>query len=323
VRQALFGLAGVVVLLAGLALVAARHDQLPATPGSWLASSGLEARHETIGGHRLRFVRAGSGDPVVLVHGFASSLYTWKDVLPALATTHDVVALDLPGFGGSDRPFDLRFEELPAAVLGLMDRLGLERVALVGNSMGGGVVALVAAERPRRVSALVLIDAAGFDLEPEDQPGMVRLMTSPLGALAGGLPGRRLAVEAALRQVFHDDRLVTDERVTEYMAGLSRPGTFAAMRSLGLSLADRTGVVEEGLSRIAAPTLVVWGREDRWIPLADAERFVDAIPNAEKAVFDACGHMPQEEKPGMLTDLVRNFLARASLAGGESTSSRG
>lgn len=323
VRRAVFGLAGVAVLLAGLALVAARHDRPPAAPGSWLAASGLEAHHETIGGHRLRFVRAGAGAPVVLVHGFASSLYTWKDVLPALAATHDVVAVDLPGFGGSDRPPDLTFEELPVAVLGLMDRLGLERAALVGNSMGGGVVAAVAAEQPRRVAALALIDAAGFGLEPEDQPGMVRLMMSPLGSVVGGLPGRRLAVEAALRQVFYDDRLLTDERVAEYMAGVSRPGTFASMRSLGLSLAHRTGVVEEGLSRIEAPTLVVWGREDRWIPLADAQHFVDAIPNAEKVVIDACGHMPQEEKPAQLADILQGFLARAPLAGGESTSSRG
>lgn len=309
-----------VLLLAGLGLLAARHDRLPAKPGAWLVRSGLEARYATVGRHRLRFVRSGSGAPVVLVHGFASSVYTWRDVLPVLAASHDVVALDLPGFGGSDRPPDLGFQELPAAVVGLMDALGLPRAALVGNSMGGGVVAVVAADRPERVGALVLIDAAGFDLEPEDAPGMVRLMMSPLGSLAGALPGRRLAVETALRQVFHDDRLVTDERVAEYMAGTFQPGSFAAMRSLGRSLDGRTAIVEERLPRIEAPTLVLWGREDRWIPLAHADRFVAAIPNAEKMVLDACGHMPQEEKPAVVGDLLRRFLARS--AGGEASSAR-
>ena len=302
-------LAGVVLLLAVLALLAARHDRFPVTPGAWLASSGLEPRFETVDGHRLRYVRVGTGPPVVLVHGFASSVYTWKDVLPALSVDHDVVALDLPGFGASDRPAGLSFDELPAAVLGLMDRLGIERAALVGNSMGGGVVAVVAGEQPARVSALVLIDAAGFDLEPEDQPGMVRLMMSPLGTVLGDLPGQRLAVEATLSQVFHDDVLVTDERVAEYLDGVSRPGTFEAMRSLGLSLGDQTAVVEEALPRIEAPTLVVWGAEDRWIPLKDADLFAAAIPNARKVVFDHCGHMPQEEMPAKVADLLREFLA--------------
>jgi pimeloyl-ACP methyl ester carboxylesterase len=322
VKRAIGGVTAVAVLLAGLALVAARYDRLPARPGEWLAQSGLEVRHATVNGHRLRFVRSGAGPPVVLVHGFASSLYTWKDVLPELTVSHDVVALDLPGFGGSDRPPDLSFEELPAAVVGLMDVLELPRAALVGNSMGGGVVAVVAAERPERVSALVLIDAAGFDLEPEDQPGMVRLMTSPLGALAGALPGRRLAVETALRQVFHDDGLVTDERVAEYMAGAFQPGTLTAMRSLSRSLDRRTALVEERLPRIEAPTLVLWGREDRWIPPVHADRFVAAIPHAEKKVLDACGHMPQEEKPAAVVKLLLEFLSPRA-EGEETTSARG
>jgi pimeloyl-ACP methyl ester carboxylesterase len=294
-----------------------------APAGAWLAASGLEARHETVDGHRLRFVRAGAGPPVVLVHGFASSLYTWKDVLPALARSHDVIALDLPGFGGSDRPADLSFEELPAAVVGLMDRLGVARAALVGNSMGGGVVAVVAGARPERVSALVLIDAAGFDLEPEDQPGMVRLMMSPLGPLVGDLPGQRLAVEATLSQVFHDDGLVTDERVAEYLDGVARPGTFEAMRSLGHSLGNETAVVQDALPGIEAPTLVVWGREDRWIPLRDADLFVAAISGAEKVVFDSCGHMPQEEKPEELGELLGEFLLPSETEAGEATSARG
>jgi len=323
VKGAIFGLAVAVLLLGSLGLLAACRDDPPPPPGTWMESSGLEPLFETVHGHRLRFVRAGAGPPVVLVHGFASSLYTWKDVLPALVPSHEVIALDLPGFGGSARPVDLSFEELPAAVVGLMDRLGIDRAALVGNSMGGGVVAVLAGSRPERVSALVLVDAAGFDLEPEDQPGMVRLMMSPLGSVLDDLPGQRRAVEATLSQVFHDDGLVTEERVTEYLDGVSRPGTFAAMRSLGRSLGNQTTVVQDALPGIEAKTLVVWGREDRWIPLKDADLFVAAIPNAEKVVFDSCGHMPQEEKPKELGPLLREFLAPPEIEAGGATSARG
>jgi pimeloyl-ACP methyl ester carboxylesterase len=117
-------------------------------PGRWLAAAGLEPREVVVDGRRLRYVRTGEGSAVVLVHGFGSSLYTWKDVLPGLAGSHDVVALDLPGFGGSDQPEDLRLEDFPRGVLGLMDALSLERAALVGNSLGGATAAVWRASTP-------------------------------------------------------------------------------------------------------------------------------------------------------------------------------
>lgn len=326
-RRGLLVLGATVALLVGLGLAAALYDRPPATPGAWLAHARLEARQATVDGHRVRYVRSGSGSgpTVVLVHGFGSSLYTWKDVLPGLSSSHDVIALDLPGFGASDLPADLSFQELPAAVVGLMNRLGIERAALVGHSMGGAVAAVVAAEKPRRVRGLVLVDAAGFNLEPEDQPAMVRLVTSPLVPFLARLPGKRLLVERSLREVFHDDRYVTDERVAEYLAATLRPGSVYALRSLMLSLAGRAGFVRGRLPRIQTPTLVVWGREDRWVPLADADHFVEAIPGARKVVLDACGHMPQEEKPGQLTGLLREFLAGPEHLAGEprATSARG
>jgi pimeloyl-ACP methyl ester carboxylesterase len=312
VRRATTRLAALLVFLAVLLGALALHDRPPVVPGSWLAAASLEARHETIDGRRLRYVRAGSGPAVVLVHGFGSSLYTWKDVVPALAAGHDVVALDLPGFGESDQPADLSFEDFPRAVLGLMDRLGIGRAALVGNSMGGATVAIMAARRPERVTALVLVDAAGFDLGPSENPGLVRVAMSPAGSLIARLPGKRLLVEASLRQVFHDDARVTPERVSEYLAGAQRPGTFPAIRSLGASLADRASVVETSLPRIQAPTLVLWGDDDRWIPIAHADRFVAAIPGSRKVVIPACGHVPQEEKPEEVARLLLSFVAEAA-----------
>ena len=189
-----------------------------------------------------------------------------------------------------------------------MDHLGVERAALVGNSMGGAVVAVLAADQPERVSALVLVDAAGFNLDPREQPGMVRLVTSPVAPLLARLPGRRILVERSLREVFHDGRHVTDERLSEYLAASRRPGSVAAMRSLILSMDGHSTAVRERLPRIQAPTLVVWGREDRWIPLAHADLFVEAIPGARKVVLDACGHMPQAETPDAVGRLLQEFL---------------
>jgi pimeloyl-ACP methyl ester carboxylesterase len=136
----------------------------------------------------------------------------------------------------------------------------------------------------------------------------VRLASSRLAPALGLVPGKRLIVERSLRQVFHDDRLVTDERVAEYLAGVLVPGTFAALGSLGGSLAGRPPLVADTLARVKAPTLVIWGEDDRWIPLADADRFVAGIPGARKVVIPACGHVPQEERPAEVARLLLDFL---------------
>jgi pimeloyl-ACP methyl ester carboxylesterase len=189
--------------------------------------------------------------------------------------------------------------------------------------MGGAVAALVAAARPDRVSRLVLVDAAGFNLAREDRPTLVRLLTSPLAPLLEPLPGKRLLVERALHQVFYDDTFVTGERVSEYLDGAKRPGTLAAQRSLMASLEDRTDLVASRLSRIEAPTLVLWGRQDRWIPRAHAERFVSVIPKAREVILDACGHMPQVERAPDVSRLLLELLAETRADPGSPTPSSG
>jgi pimeloyl-ACP methyl ester carboxylesterase len=296
----------VVVLLA----VGYARERPSAPTGRWLAAAGLEPRVLTLAGRQVRVVRRGAGPGVVLLHGFASSIYTWKDVLPVLAQGHDVVALDFPGFGGSEAPRDLSFDEYPRIVIELVDQLGLARATIVGNSMGGAVAAVVAAERPERVERLVLVDAAGFRMQEKSRPWPIRLVgLRPVSALLERLPLRRMLVEASLRQVFFDRRHVTAERIDEYLEPALRPGAPAAIRSLLASRAARPQAVEEALARVSAPTLVVWGREDAWIPVADAERFRAALPGSRVVVLDGCGHLPQEERPAEVARLIAEFLA--------------
>jgi pimeloyl-ACP methyl ester carboxylesterase len=303
-------MAALAVVLALLAGFLFWPESAPRPSGRWLREGRFVPRRETVAGLRVRYVRLGSGAPVVLLHGIASSIYTWKDVLPALARSHDVVALDLPGFGGSDVPpalsVDLYVRLLPA----LLERLGLRRASLVGHSLGGALAAVTAAQRPDLVDRLVLVSAAGYNLRPRDQPLLVRLMGRlPSAVAAGGLPRPRLLVALALRQVFHDDRLVTEERREEYLAPLVRPGAAAALRSLVLSSDQGSqAAVEQAISAVRAPTLIIWGREDVWIPVADASRFEAAIPGSRSAVLEACGHLPQEEKPAETARLLDAFL---------------
>lgn len=273
-----------------------------------MAAAGVEPRYETVSGLRIRYVRRGTGPAVVLLHGIASSLFTWKDVLPGLAVDHDVVAMDLPSFGASDVTEAMSVELLRATVIGLMDRLAIPRASLVGNSLGGATAALVAAQNPERVERLVLIDAAGFRLSPELRPALLRASSGPLGALFTRLPRPRPLLTLALRQVFSDDALVTRERLDEYEAPLLRPGAVAALRAMLNAPAPSSADFDAMLRELRAPALVIWGAADRWIPVADADRFVAAIPGARKALIRDCGHMPQEERPADVLALLREFL---------------
>jgi 4,5:9,10-diseco-3-hydroxy-5,9,17-trioxoandrosta-1(10),2-diene-4-oate hydrolase len=298
--------AGLAIVLAGVLLLAVTARR-PAPDRPWIAEAGCELGYLDLGGRRLRFVRAGSGPAVVLLHGFASSVYTWKDVIPALAASHDVVAIDFPGFGDSSIPDPLDAATYPATVIDVMDRLGIARASLVGNSMGGSVAVAVAAQWPGRVDRLVLIDSAGFNFEAKDRPFLLRAMASPgAGALMEMLPVRRRLVAAGLRQVFHDDALVTDERIDAYAGPMMRPGAArAAAQVLSRRMADFP------VARVKAPTLVIWGGDDAWIPVAHAQRFADAITGAQVVILEGCGHLPQEERPAEVGPLLDRFLGPA------------
>jgi len=298
--------AALLLLAAGLLAVLVVPETPPAPPGAWWRRAGVRARYEDVDGLRVRYVRRGRGPALVLLHGFASSIYTWADVIPRLAADHDVVALDLPGFGGSDVRPELTPSVYPATVLAVMDRLGIARATLAGNSLGGGVAVVLAARHPERVRRLVLLDTAGFSLDPARRPWMLRLLgTAPGAAALERLPIKRISVRTALRQVFYEQARVTPERTEEYLAPLARPGSAAAMRSI-LAGSAQFGLPEL-VGEVRVPTLIVWGRQDRWIPVADAARFAAAIPRARLVVLEGCGHLPQEERPAEVVRLLEEF----------------
>jgi pimeloyl-ACP methyl ester carboxylesterase len=307
VRRGRLALLGFAALAAGVALWLAAGERAAAPTGAWMLRAGVAPRLAEADGLHVRYVRRGAGPPVLLVHGIASSIYTWADLIPALATRHDVIALDLPGFGASDIPAGFSGDRYPRVLASFLDHVGLPRVSLVGHSLGGAVAAAFAAAHPDRVERLVLVDAAGFNLAPQDRPWLLRMSGAPgAAAVMEALPLRRRLVSLGLRQVFHDDARVTPEKVEEYVAPMARPGAQRFLSDL-LRRADTMGL-PEAIARVRAPTLVVWCSDDAWVPLRDADRFVQAIPGARKAVIEGCGHLPQEERPRELIALLERFL---------------
>jgi pimeloyl-ACP methyl ester carboxylesterase len=304
-------LLGILVLAAGLLLAGFVADRPPEGADLWMARAGLLPRTTRIpygaGFLKVRYVRAGKGTPVVLLHGLASSLATYRRVFDGLASEHDTIALDFPGFGGSEIPENETLSALPDAVLSFLQGLGLTRVDLVGHSLGGAVASWIAGTHPDAVSKLALLDAAGFNLRLEDRPALLRY-GARFGGLLDVLPVRRLFVDRALHQVFFDPKEVTDEEVAIYLRPLTRPGALRAVREILRPEAGMSARLLLAIRSVRAPTLVLWGKDDTWVPAGQAALFAEAIPGARVVLLDRCGHMPQEEQPERTLEELRAFL---------------
>ena len=262
-----------------------------------------------IGGARLHYIDVGVGTPVILIHGFAGSTFSWRRVIPDLARGHRVVALDLPGFGFSDRDPGLDYSQAAQAgrVLALMDALGLTRATVIGHSMGGAVAERLAAEHPDRVDRLILVAAVNAGIPPER--GRAGKAAGPMFALMGLAQRSPRAMYAigrrALPRMVHDPAFVTEDLVRGYIDPLLLPGTTAAVRRMTLA---GQGDPALDLGRIAAPTLVVSGASDGAITPADGEKLAAGIPGGRHVVIPEAGHLLAEERPEAFLEEVLAFL---------------
>jgi pimeloyl-ACP methyl ester carboxylesterase len=175
--------------------------------------------------------------------------------------------------------------------------------------MGGAVAAALAAGHPERLDRLVLIDSAGLNLALKDRPPLLRFVGALPVSLLEHIPVRRALTRVAMRQVFFDPRLVTEERFEEYLAPVLRPGAVTAISSLLRTPHADAAAFEALLRQIQAPTLILWGRDDGWIPVAQADRFASAIGRSRLTVLAGCGHLPQEERPREVAALLTSFFA--------------
>ena len=261
-----------------------------------------------VDGVRIHYQEKGAGTPLILLHGFTSSTYSWKDVFDPLSKTYRVIAVDLKGFGFSGKPdgdYTRRGQAL--LVVSLLNHLKIEKAWIIGSSMGGEVALNVALANPDRVAGLILIDSGGVEVVGGASlaPGYVRtpVLGRVLSALA--LTSDRL-VREGLEKSFYDDAKVTPERVKYYYRPLqTRGGQLAALRA-------RTQVgqypVEQDLGKINAKTLIIWGADDAVIPLAAGQKMNSLIKNSKLVVIEKCGHLPQEETPERVLAEVVNFI---------------
>jgi pyruvate dehydrogenase E2 component (dihydrolipoamide acetyltransferase) len=267
-------------------------------------AEGVKPRAVEVGGRRLRYLELGEGDgvPVLLVHGFGADLNTWMFNQPALAAGRRALALDLPGHGGSAKEVGAGdAESLTDAVEGALETLDIQRVHLVGHSMGGAIAALIASRRPERVASLTLIASAGLgpEINTSFVDGFVRA-------------SRRREATEVLGLLVHDPALVSRAMVEDVLRYKRLDGVSSALAKIAeawfaggrqsLDLRDR-------IAALVMPVQLVWGREDRIIPVAHAEAVANHLP---VRILDAAGHLPHMEKAGEVNRLIDQFIGSVS-----------
>lgn len=259
------------------------------------------------------WVLGNQGSPVILIHGLGASAEIWMHNVEALATKHRIYVPDLVGFGRSDKP------EVPFAPLrfvnfinDFMNALNIERASLVGQSLGGGIALQYTLQFPDKVDKLVLLDSAGFGkeviftLKLISLPVIGELMTRP----------SRLEVSLFFKLAVRNPALITEDFVETYYEFFSQPGAQRFLLNLVRSIVNIRGgrkdvlaPIMTNLHRITAPTLIVWGKQDRVLPFKHAHFAMNRLSDARLRIFDPCGHIPNLECPEEFNKLVLEFLA--------------
>ncbi len=262
-----------------------------------------------------RDIPGGKKGSIVMLHGFASSTYTWESVDRRLAEAgYRVLSLDMKGFGWSDKPVNADYspETLVEEVKAWMDALKLKDVIFVGNSLGGGIACMVAFSYPNLVKKLVLVDAGGQRMK---LPKIIRLFRLPMAHPFGRLIYGKWIVRLILREVFYHKDWVDDARVEEYYKRISTFNAIGSQIAFARTINfDLYEIYMQRLREMTQHCLIIWGKNDAWIPLKHGYRFYEQLPNATLAVIPECGHVPQEEKPEVMFNLICDFAEGKDLS---------
>jgi pimeloyl-ACP methyl ester carboxylesterase len=255
----------------------------------------------------------GAGSVVILLHGIGCSVLEWEHNFEALATQHRVIALDILGSGLSDKPPNETYsmERLAKFVLSFMSTLGIARASLIGNSMGGQIALQCAILSPERVEAMVLIAPAGLGKDT-----LVNFKVASLPILGEALTyPTAFGLGMLWRTAVYDKAVISSEMVAEKVALAKAPGAQAAFLKTLRGFLGFTGfpagplkVLHAALPSVKTRALVIWGRQDKLLPVVQAETLRQLLPNVQVDIFEQCGHVPQMEYPREVNAKVLTFL---------------
>jgi len=275
----------------------------------------IEERWVSLDGVRVRYLRSGSGRPLLLLHGLLGYSFSWRFAMPVLAQRATVYAVDMPGAGFSERRpgLDCCLHASAKRLLRFLDAVGVESCDLLGTSQGGAVAMMAAAIAPQRVHRLILV----APVNPWSQHGK-RLAPFLSSALVSALilrlgPCMEVAHDLALRRLYGDRKRIRPGTLEGYSAPLQIPGAFEYGLSVTRSWNSDLRELESALSRIAhIPTLLLWGSKDRAVDPASATALSRQFKRCRIEIFQGAGHLPYEEAPEKFNQAVAEFLTQLS-----------
>ena len=260
-------------------------------------------------GVQTNYLEKGSGETVLMLHGSGpgvSALANWQHNIPTLAQRFRVLAPDIVGFGATERPHDIIYSlrTWTDHVWSFLDAHDIGKTAIVGNSLGGRIALQMAADRPDRISKMVLMGA----------PGVGMALTDGLAALRAYEPSHD-AMRDLLRNYFAvDPAMITDELVESRYEASIADGAYEAYRTMFFDprhAGSELGITEDEVRAITTPALLIHGREDKVVPVQVSVTMLGLLPNADLHVFSACGHWTQIERADEFSALVADYLARS------------
>jgi pimeloyl-ACP methyl ester carboxylesterase len=273
-----------------------------------VAGIALKPRTIDAGGIQTSYLEAGAGEPIVMLHGSGpgvSAMANWQYNIGALSQRFRVLAPDIVGFGATKRPDDIVYSlrTWTDHVWALLDAHGIEKTAIVGNSLGGRIALQMATDRPDRITKIVLMGA----------PGVGMTLTEGLAALRAYQPSHD-AMRDLLRNYFAvDPAMITDDLVAiRYEASIA-DGAYEAYRAMFFDprhAGSELGITEDEVRAITTPALLVHGREDKVVPMQVSVTMLGLLPNADLHVFSACGHWTQIERADEFSALISDYLTR-------------
>ena len=264
---------------------------------------------------KLFYETRGSGSPILLIHGFGSSTFTWRRIAPALAENHKVIAVDLKGFGQSDKPLDEHYSIFDQAELikQLILENDLKNLTLIGHSYGGGISLMLALDDdPRlqgRIEKLILLDTIAYS---QNIPVAFKMMDLPLMSHLGvRMVPPEVQDRVALKLAYLDDSKIGEETVEMYAAPLrTTAGKHAVIQSARQIVPQGLDEISKRYPTIKQPTLIAWCDNDKIVPLDIGLELRRNMPTSRLEIIEQCGHMPQEEQPEATLRLIQDFLRR-------------
>jgi pimeloyl-ACP methyl ester carboxylesterase len=255
----------------------------------------------------------GQRSAVILIHGLMDSAEQWRKNIDALAQTHRVWAIDLIGFGFSSRITTPTYsmKMFARSIREFMDAQGIARASIIGHSLGGAIALEFAHDCPERVAKLVLIAPATYLLQFRPELKMARHLPTVPRALIGWTMTNRRARERALRDALGDPAHFDPEELARRIRPTHVRGTADAL--VAMLGSPHGSDLPRDLEKITAPTLILWGDRDRAVPLRHGCHHVRALPNAQFAVIENAGHIPQFEYPDIVNELMLQFLNKENV----------